>query len=86
MRFFYLCVATLCIAAPAFAGGVAGAGAKKEKMVCKREQTHELGSHMLAPKVCMTQAEWDAVLAQTERDLRRSAQKGLNPTPISRGR
>jgi hypothetical protein len=86
MRHLCFCVAALSLTAPAFAAGGTTPAPPAEKKVCKREQTHELGSHMLAPKVCLTEREWDAVEAQTQRDLRRSAQKGLNPTPIQKGR
>jgi hypothetical protein len=84
MRLFVgIALAAACVAAPAFAAeGDNVAPEKKDRVVCKREQRHELGSHMRAPKVCMKQSDWDELAMRTQRDLRRLQGKGIDPTPI----
>jgi hypothetical protein len=88
MRLFLgLAVAAACISTPAVAAADADtAPGKGDKVVCKREQAHELGSHMRAPKVCMKKSEWDEIADRTARDLRRLNQRGIDPAKIKGGR
>ena len=80
MRAFVgLAVALACVSGPALA---ADSGKKEDKVICKRERTSDLGTHMRAQKRCMTQSEWKAAYAQTQRELRTISGRGNDPTPI----
>ena len=71
------------------AGAEAAAQAPAEdKMVCKRIDQHETGSHMSGPrKVCKKASEWRALDAETRRAMRDV--RGINemdPDAIPKGR
>ena len=64
-----LLIATLCASGTAFAQDVpkAGAKAKADKMVCKRDRTSYTGSHLSAPKTCMKASQWKEMEADKDR-------------------
>ena len=43
--------------------------ADADPVVCKRNRTSEVGTHMRAGKVCMKKSEWDFVERKTQREL-----------------
>lgn len=43
--------------------------ADPDPVVCKRDRTSEVGTHMRAGKVCMKKSEWDFVERNTQREL-----------------
>ena len=40
-----------------------------DPIVCKRDQSSEVGTHMAPPKVCMKKSEWDIVEKHTQTEL-----------------
>ena len=40
-----------------------------DPIVCKRDQSSEVGTHMAPPKVCMKKSEWDLVEKHTQTEL-----------------
>ena len=69
MKFRYLLAASLAVAvsAPGFAKDDGTASAPKEKKVCKTERV--TGSLVSKRRICLTQAEWDKVAAETKKNL-----------------
>ena len=59
-----------------------------DKMVCKRIDQHETGSHMSGPrKVCKKASEWRALDAETQRAMRDVRSRSeMDPDAIPRGR
>ena len=71
-----IAVAIACVSGPAFA---AERAAKEDKVICKRDRSTNLGSHMRAEKRCMKASEWKELYAQTQRELRAISERGNNP-------
>jgi hypothetical protein len=69
MTLKYLLAATLAIAvaAPALASDDKDQDAPKEKKICRTERV--TGSLVAQRRVCMTQAEWNKLAAETKKDL-----------------
>ena len=40
-----------------------------DPVVCKRDQSSEVGTHMAPPKVCMKKSDWDLVEKNTQTEL-----------------
>ena len=40
-----------------------------DPIVCKRDKSSEVGTHMAPPKVCMKKSEWDIVEKHTQTEL-----------------
>lgn len=43
--------------------------ANADPIICKRDRTSEVGTHMRAGKTCMKKSEWDFVEKNTQREL-----------------
>ena len=69
MKLNYLLAATLAfaVAAPAFAAGDAPKAPEKEKKICRTELA--TGSRVRKHRVCMTEAEWRELNAQTKKSI-----------------
>ena len=74
-------VPPVAVAAPFGAAAAEEAAPRqKERRICRREPT--TGTRLAAPRVCMTQSEWDAVAERAREDMSRSQQR---QTVISNG-
>jgi hypothetical protein len=54
--------------------------ADPDPVVCKRDKTSEVGTHLRPPKVCMKKSEWDLIAKNTQNELQRlSDRAAVNP-------
>jgi hypothetical protein len=69
MKFTHLLAATLAfaVAAPAVAAADAPKAPEKEKKICRTELA--TGSRVRKHRVCMTEAEWRELNAQTKKNI-----------------
>lgn len=81
-------VACLCVGTAAVAASDDPKGDKEDKVVCKRQQDADTGSHFATTKkVCMLKSEWRQLEEGAENTLRRvREQGGACPTCLSPGR
>jgi len=87
MRYFQLIIVAAVVATPIAIGPTSVASAeepatsqRKERQICRRQG--ETGTRLKAPRVCMTQSEWDRIQEDARNDM--SASNG-RPHYVSYG-
>lgn len=54
--------------------------ADPDPIVCKRDKTSEVGSHLRPKKVCLKRSEWDLIAKNTQNELQHlSDRAAFNP-------
>jgi hypothetical protein len=69
MRRPLIAILTVSIAAPLPASAFAFDDNRDNKVVCRRDRDHTLGSHIRAPRTCRTRAEWRAIEEHTQNEM-----------------
>ena len=51
----------------------------EEKVICRRPETFDTGTHMRAKKICMKASDWELAERQTQRELQGMRDRGIDP-------
>ena len=80
MRFFLSAIVAASVAAPMPALAVAGDDSDN-KMVCRSNREHNLGTRIRAPRVCRTRAEWRQIEDRTQEEMQQTRDGRATPPP-----
>jgi hypothetical protein len=84
MRILMSAVLAACLAAPVPALAVAGDDNGDNKVVCRSNRDHNVGTRIRAPRVCRTRAEWREEQERTQSEMQQ-IRDGQAPSEGSSG-